>query len=133
MLLLVVVNSILAAVRQGFVSASILGDPTLWEGVSLAVSLCFTSVLFTLVFKLLPDARVRWRDALKGAILTAFLFTLGQYLIGIYLGKASVASTFGAAGSLVVLLVWVYYSAQIVLFGAEFTHACAEMALSAPR
>jgi membrane protein len=84
------------------------------------------TLLFALIFKLLPDAKVRWRDVWVGALLTAVLFTLGKWLIGLYLGKSAVGSAYGAAGSLVVLLVWIYYSSQILFFGAELTHAMAE-------
>jgi membrane protein len=88
---------------------------------NLGVSLSVITALFALIFKLLPDAHFSWRDVWVGAAMTAVLFTLGQFLIGLYLGRGSVGSAFGAAASLVVVLVWVYYSAQVVLFGAEFT------------
>ncbi len=81
--------------------------------------------LFALVFKFLPDASLPWRDALRGGFWTSLLFTAGKFAIGLYLGRTAVASTYGAAGSFVVLLAWVYYSAQIVLFGAELTRAFA--------
>jgi membrane protein len=84
------------------------------------------TLLFAMMFKLLPDTRVAWRDVWVGAVLTAVLFTVGKLLIGLYLGKSAVGSAYGAAGSLVVLLVWIYYSAQILFFGAELTHAIAE-------
>jgi membrane protein len=89
--------------------------------VSLAVLTCGFALLFTYV----PDAEVRWRDVWLGGVVTAVLFTLGKTAIGYYLGQASVGSAYGAAGSMVVLLVWVYYSALIVFFGAEFTQAWA--------
>jgi membrane protein len=94
-----------------------------WVGwlVDGVVALTVISTLIALIYKILPDARVRWRDVWVGAGVTAVLFLLGKYLIGLYVGKASVASAFGAAGSLAVLLVWIYYSAQIVLLGAELT------------
>jgi membrane protein len=76
-------------------------------------------------FKYVPDAEIRWRDVWLGGFVTAVLFTLGKTAIGYYLGRASVGSAYGAAGSMVVLLVWVYYSALIVFFGAEFTQAWA--------
>ena len=79
------------------------------------------TVCFALIYKLMPRVRVAWRDVWIGAAVTALLFTIGKQLIGLYIGTSSVASGFGAAGSLVVLLVWVYYSAQIFLLGAEFT------------
>jgi membrane protein len=90
-----------------------------------AVALVVISTLIALIYKILPDAKVAWRDVWVGAIATAILFMIGKYLIGLYIGRASVGSAFGAAGSLAVLLVWIYYSAQIVLLGAEFTRVYA--------
>lgn len=84
------------------------------------------SVLFALIFKFVPETKIPWRDVRVGAIATALLFTIGKTLIGLYLGKASVGSAYGAAGSLIVVIVWVYYSAQIFFFGAEFTHVYAK-------
>jgi membrane protein len=89
------------------------------------VAIGVVTLLFALLFKLLPDAKVAWRDVWIGALVTAVLFTIGKFGIGLYLGQATVSSTFGAAGSLAVLLVWVYYSSQILLLGAEFTRAYA--------
>jgi membrane protein len=74
-----------------------------------------------MTFKLLPDVHIAWRDVWLGAAVTSLLFTIGKFLIGLYLGKSSIASAYGAAGSLVIIVVWVYYSAQILLLGAEFT------------
>jgi membrane protein len=85
------------------------------------VSLAFVTALFAMMYRILPSVWVAWRDVWKGAFATAVLFTAGKFLIGVYLGKAGVASGFGAAGSVVVLLVWVFYSSQIFLLGAEFT------------
>jgi membrane protein len=82
-------------------------------------------VLFALVFRVLPDAKIAWRDVWVGAATTAVLFAAGNYLIGLYLSRGGVTSAYGAAGSLVVLLMWVYYSSQILLFGAEFTQVYA--------
>lgn len=90
-----------------------------------AITVGGVALLFALIFKLLPDADITWRDVWVGALVTTLLFEVGKVLIGFYLGKASVTSTFGAAGSLAALLVWVYYSAQIVLLGAEFTRSYA--------
>jgi hypothetical protein len=84
------------------------------------------AALFALMFKYVPAAKISWRDVLVGAVGTALLFTIGKLLLGLYLGKASVGSTYGAAGSFVALVVWIYYSAQIFFFGAEFTHVRAE-------
>jgi membrane protein len=91
----------------------------------LVVSLAVLTLGFALLFTYVPDAEVRWRDVWLGGVVTAILFTLGKTAIGYYLGQASVGSAYGAAGSMVVLLVWVYYSALIVFFGAEFTQAWA--------
>ena len=91
-----------------------------------AVSPLVAAMLFAMMFRFLPDAKILWRDVWFGAIFTASLFTLGKYLIGLYLGKSGMASAFGAAGSLAALLIWVYYSAQIFLFGAELTKAYAD-------
>ena len=89
------------------------------------VGFALTTAVFAMIYKIMPRVKVDWRDVLVGASVTSLLFTIGKSLIGLYIGKSSVASGFGAAGSLVVVLVWVYYSAQIFLFGAEFTWAYA--------
>ena len=83
-------------------------------------------LLFAIIFKYLPDAEIHWRDVWIGAAITAILFAIGKWALGLYLGSGSAASAFGAASSLITLLLWVYYSAQILLFGAEFTqvYAC---------
>jgi membrane protein len=94
--------------------------------VHLLSSVLVLILLFAMIFRFVPDARIAWRDVWLGATTTALLFTLGKMLIGLYLGHAGVGSAYGAAGSLVVLLVWLYYSAQIFLFGAELTKAFAE-------
>jgi membrane protein len=89
------------------------------------ISIALLSVLFAAIYKVLPDRRLEWRDVLMGAAATAVLFTIGKSLIGWYIGSSAVASTYGAAGAMIVLLLWVYYSAQIFLLGAEFTKAYA--------
>ena len=88
---------------------------------NLTVSFVIVTALFAMIFKLLPDARIEWRDVWLGAAVTAVLFTIGKSLIGIYLGRAGVTSVYGAAGSLVLVLLWVYYSSQLLFLGAEFT------------
>jgi membrane protein len=85
------------------------------------VSLALLSLLFAAIYKVLPDRTLQWRDVIVGAVVTSILFTIGKSLIGWYIGSSAVASSFGAAGALIVLLLWVYYSAQIFLLGAEFT------------
>jgi membrane protein len=116
------------------VSATLAAAAVLFQGpeqallsrlLELAGSLLVLTFVFALLFTYVPDAEVRWRDVWPGAVITAALFTLGKTAIGYYLGQASVGSAYGAAGSMVVLLVWVYYSALIFFFGAEFTHAWA--------
>src|SRR5512140_2864955 len=96
-----------------------------WEALlyvlNFSISFTITTLLFAMIYKFMPRAGIAWRDVWVGAAVTAILFEVGKFLIGLYLGKTSVASGFGAAGSLVVLLVWVYFSAQIFLLGAEFT------------
>ncbi|MDB5310864.1 MAG: hypothetical protein JWO38_5066 [Gemmataceae bacterium] len=99
---------------------------SMWMSVgNFVFAFVLTSVLFAMIFKVLPHARPAWSDVWPGAVLTAVLFSIGKYLIGLYLGRAAVGSTFGAAGSFVVLLVWLYYSSLIVLFGAEFAQVYA--------
>jgi len=85
------------------------------------ISFLVITFLFAAIYKFLPDVQLKWSDVIVGACFTSLLFTIGKQLIGIYLGKASFGSTYGAAGSLVIVLVWVYYSAQLFFFGAEFT------------
>ncbi len=89
------------------------------------LSLAVITLLFAMIFKFLPDAKIAWHDVWIGAFITAALFTVGKFALGLYLGKSGVGSSYGAAGSLIVLLLWVYYSSQIVFFGAEFTQVYA--------
>ena len=100
-------------------------ESSLLQIINFFASLAVLSVLFAMLFKWFPDTPIAWRDVLPGAVTTALLFNLGKQLIGWYVGTQGFESTFGAAASIVVLLLWVYYSAQIVLFGAELTHAYA--------
>lgn len=95
--------------------------------INFAVSLTVFTGLFAMMFKYLPDVEIAWRDVWLGAIITSLLFAIGKYVIGLYLGQSALASAYGVAGSLVVLLVWVYYSAQIMYFGAEFTQVYAKL------
>jgi membrane protein len=91
------------------------------EAVNFVISFCVITFLFAMIFKLLPDVSVAWRDVWLGAALTSLLFTLGKVVIALYLGRTTIGSAYGAAGSLVVVLLWVFYSAEILFFGAEFT------------
>lgn len=93
----------------------------LLQAVNLAVGYVMTTVVFAMIYKLMPRVHVRWKDVWLGAATTALLFTIGRFLIGLYIGRSGIASGFGAAGSVVIIFVWVYYSAQIFLLGAEFT------------
>jgi membrane protein len=96
-----------------------------WEAINFSVSLLVLALLFALLFKWFPDTEVRWRDVIPGALVTALLFNLGKLAIAWYVGRQALESTYGAASSIVILLIWVYYSAQILLFGAELTHSYA--------
>ncbi len=115
-----VVSAVLAALGKWW-SGWFAGWGMFLEILNFAVSLGIFTLLFAMIYKIMPRARISWRDVWTGAAVTALLFTLGKVLIGLYLGTSSLASGFGAAGSLVVLIAWVYYSAQIFLFGAEYT------------
>jgi membrane protein len=101
------------------------GGETLWHVVELLVSTAIVTVLFALIFRYMPDIRTPWRDVWFAAIVTAILFSIGKFALGLYLGKKATESTHSAAGALIVLLLWVYYSAQILFFGAELTQAYA--------
>ncbi len=94
---------------------------TLFYILNLVITFIVTSFIFAVIFKVLPDAKIKWRDVLSGAIATAILFMLGKFGISFYISKSNIGSTYGAAGSLVILLLWIYYSALILYFGAEFT------------
>jgi membrane protein len=100
--------------------------PLMWSGVHVLVSLIGTTSLFALLYRVLPDVDLGWRDVTTGAFVTAVLFTIGQQVIGLYLGHSSISSSYGAAGSVMILLLWVYYTCQILLLGAEFTRVYAE-------
>jgi membrane protein len=108
-----------------WLSSSFSGIEWIGEAINFVVSLGITSLLFGLLFKVVPDVKIAWRDVWVGGLVTAVLFALGKFAIGLYMGKAGIASPFGAAGSLVVIVVWVYYSAHILFFGAEFTQVYA--------
>lgn len=120
----VVASAVLSGAEKYFGGAIPAGLPVS-QAANAGLGFVVVTVLFAMVFKILPDVRVRWREVWLGAAVTAALFTLGKYLIGLYLGKAGVATPFGAAGSLVALVVWVQYSALILYFGAELTQVVA--------
>jgi membrane protein len=106
------------------------GPEVLLQIINFLVSFAIVTLLFAMIYKLLPDKPVRWGDVWIGASITSLLFTIGKFFIGLYLGKSDVGVAYGAAGSLVVILIWVYYASQIFLFGAEFTAVYAESGAS---
>jgi membrane protein len=99
---------------------------TIFDLINVAITLLVIAVLFGIIFKFLPDVKIKWKDVRAGAIFTALLFMLGQYLIGLYIQYTAQASAYGAAGSLIVILVWIYYTSAILYIGAEFTQVYAE-------
>jgi membrane protein len=123
LLVTLVVSAVLATVTEHF--RGLLPFPALWWVLEIAIGLGITTVLFALIFKVIPDAQIQWRDVWVGAFATAVLFSVGRVLLSWYVGRSATVSPFGAAGSLVALVVWVYYSAQILFFGAEFTQVFA--------
>jgi len=122
LLVSLVLTTILTMALEG-VHSRTEASPVMVKSVDFGVSLVVISLLFALIFKVIPDVRLKWRDVWPGAILTALLFGVGRYFIALYLGHSTVASIYGTAGSLVALLIWVYYSCTIFFFGVEFTRA----------
>jgi membrane protein len=131
LLVSLLVNASLAALGTFFGDFMPLPEVLLQAGSSV-ISFVVITGLFAVVYKFVPDMDIEWRDVLLGAAITSLLFTIGKLGIGLYLGKTAVASAYGAAGSLVIVLLWVYLSAQIFFFGAEFTHVFACHYGSAP-
>jgi membrane protein len=121
LLLISLVVSAVLSVLQHYIGGIWSSSAMLFASLSWVVSFSVITCIFAVINKMLPDAPISWPDVLIGSLFTAGLFVLGKYLIGLYLGNSAVASSFGAAGSIVALLLWVYYSAQIFFFGAEFT------------
>jgi membrane protein len=125
---LLLVSLVISAVISGlqdYMNQWLPGFPSLWQAANVIASFFVVAVLFAMIYKFLPDVVISWKDVWIGAVVTALLFTGGKYLIGVYLGQTATASAFGAAGSLVVLLLWVYYSALIGFLGAEFVQVYA--------
>ena len=116
------IEALMDVIRQRFSSIA----EVLMYVINLVVSFFVISVLFGIMFKFLPDAKIKWRHVRSGAIFTAILFMVGRYLIGLYISQTATESTYGAAGAIVVLLVWIYYSAVILYIGAEFTQVYTE-------
>jgi membrane protein len=126
MVVSLLVSALLELLRR-YVDSHFHGMVNLWASLNMLISFLIVGLLFAMVFKILPDATVAWRDVWVGAAITSGLFAAGKFAIGLYLGHRSFGSYYGAAGSIVVLLVWVYFSAQILFLGAEFTHAYARL------
>jgi membrane protein len=125
---LLLVSLVLSAMLSGIgamFEGSLPGGAELWQIVNFVMSLGIITALFALMFKVVPDADVAWKDVWIGGLFTGVLFVIGKFALGLYLGRASVASPYGAAGSLIVLVIWVYYAAQILFLGAEFTQVYA--------
>jgi membrane protein len=113
-------SAILSAVGE-FAIVHLPGGEVLWQFLNAGVSFGLTTLLFASIYKILPDVKLSWKDVWFGGAMTAFFFTIGKMLIGLYIGKSGVTSTYGAAGSAVLILVWTYYSSAVLLFGAEVT------------
>src|SRR5262249_7863894 len=134
LLLSLVISTTLVALSN-FFSPDLPGGISLWHVINSLVSVLSITLVFALIYKVLPDMKIPWSDVWLGSGFTALLFSLGKYLLSLYLGYTSVTSAFGAAGSLVLILFWIYYSAQLFLFGAEFirAHALSRGAHLVPR
>jgi membrane protein len=120
LLVSLVISALLAALAD-YIDVRLPFGALMLQMLHLAMSFALISVMFAAIYKVLPDVKLSWRDVMIGAVVTALLFSLGKFLIGLYLAHSAMASAYGAAGSLIVILMWVYYSAQIFLLGAEFT------------
>ena len=118
------ISAVLSALTE-FMSGFIGEAAVIAHLLDLVVSFAFVTILFAMIYKFLPDVQIPWRDVWIGAALTSLLFTVGKFLIGLYLGRSGVTSIYGAAGSLITVLLWVYYSSLIFFFGAEFTQVYA--------
>ncbi|MDJ0569680.1 MAG: YihY/virulence factor BrkB family protein [Pleurocapsa sp. MO_192.B19] len=127
LLMLSLILSAVVATLSKYRTDFLPGSAILWENLDFIVSLGLITFLFGLMFKYVPDIKIAWKDVLVGSVITALLFLFGKFLLGLYLSKGSLGSAYGAAGSLIVFLAWVYYSAQIILLGAEFTQVYAQM------
>jgi membrane protein len=121
-----VINGALAAISDHLRSHLPGFTVTIFNAINVVIEFAIITVLFSVIFKMLPDVKIRWRDVLSGAIFTAVLFMIGRLVIGFYVTHSATSSTYGAAGSLIAILLWVYYTAAILYFGAEFTRAYAD-------
>jgi membrane protein len=125
LLVSLVISAGLAAAGR-FFAERLPGGEAIWQVANFAISLGITTLLFALTFKIVPDAKIHWHEVWVGALVTATLFNLGKLLLALYIGRSATTSAYGAAGSLVALVVWVYYSSQILFLGAEFTQVYAQ-------
>ncbi|MEM9809048.1 MAG: YihY/virulence factor BrkB family protein [Cyanobacteria bacterium P01_D01_bin.56] len=119
-----VLSTVLSAL-SAYLSGLLPGADALWQLLDFSLSVALVTVMFALLFKYVPDVEIIWSDVWTGAFITALLFTIGKFFLGAYLGNSGFSSTYGAAGSVIIILAWVYYSAQILFFGAEFTQVYA--------
>jgi len=126
LLLVSLIISAAVAALSGVLESLLTGAAVITRILTLLISLGVIGGVFAAIFKLIPDAEISWRDAWIGGLVTSVLFNIGRFLIGLYLGQSTVASAYGAAASLVIILLWVYYSAMIMFFGAEFTKVYSE-------
>jgi membrane protein len=121
LLLVSLVISTLLSALSDYINAYLPSGHLILQTLTFLISFSLITLLFGAIYKVLPDRRIEWHDVFIGAFVTAFLFTVGKLLISLYIGSTAIASSYGAAGSLIVVLLWIYYSAQIFLLGAEFT------------
>ena len=131
LLVSLVISAILSGL-SGYISAVLPSGALILRILNFVISFALISVLFAAIYKVLPDAKLSWADVLVGAVVTALLFNVGKFLIGLYLDHSAVASSYGAAGALIIVLLWIYYSAQIFLLGAEFTKIYSSAAAPRP-
>ena len=120
LLVSLVISAILTALSN-YINGVLPAGHLILQILNFLASFVLITILFAAIYRVVPDRRIEWRDVIVGAVATSLLFTIGKFLIGLYLGSSTVASSYGAAGGLIIALLWVYYSAQIFLFGAEFT------------
>jgi len=125
LLISLLLSSLLSSVHTFFLGL-LPGADLVLQILNFALSFMVITLLFALIYKILPDVNIKWRDVWIGAAFTSLLFSVGKTVIGLYLGNSSVFSAYGAAGSIIVILLWIFYSAQILLFGAEFTQVYAQ-------
>jgi membrane protein len=128
LLVSLVLNALAAGVGKYMAGLLPVPEPLL-QALNMGVSFSVITMMFALIYKLLPEARIAWRDVWTGAMATSLMFTLGNLMLGLYIGKAGVASVYGAAGSLIAIMTWTFYCSQILFFGAELTHAYSEARL----